>query len=67
MKKIYCFAMAVMVAMSINAKNAFLLLESSISNLPTEESNTDAGVIAENPEQNAANWYNAQFVNRYNL
>ena len=64
MKKIYCFAMAVMVAMSINAKNAFLLLESSISNLPTEESNTDAGVIAENPEQNAANWYNAQFVNK---
>ena len=56
--------MAAMVAMSINAKNAFLLLESSISNLPTEMSNTDAGEIAENPEQNAANWYNAQFVNK---
>lgn len=62
MKKIYCFVMAAMVAMSINAKNAFLLLESSISNLPTENSDTDLGVIAENPEQNAANWYNAQFV-----
>lgn len=64
MKKIYCFVMAAMVAMSIHAKNAFLLLESSISNLPTEESTTDLGVIAENPEQNAANWYNAQFVNK---
>lgn len=56
--------MAAMVAMSINAKNAFLLLESSISNLPTEKSNTDAGEIAENPEQNAANWFNGQFVTK---
>lgn len=53
-----------MTAFTLNAKNAFLLLESSISNLPTENSDTDLGVIAENPEQNAANWYNAQFVNK---
>ena len=64
MKKIYCFVMAALFALSINAKNAFLLLESSISNLPTENSETDLGTIAENPEQNAANWYNAQFVNK---
>lgn len=64
MKKFYCLAVAVMVAFSINAKNAFLLLESSISNLPQENSETELGVIAENPEQNAANWYNAQFVNK---
>lgn len=56
--------MAAMVAMSINAKNAFLLLESSISNLPTEMSNTSVGEIAENPEQNAANWFNGQFVTK---
>lgn len=54
-----------MVAFSMNAKNAFLLLESSISNLPTEESVIDGEEnVAENPEQNAANWYNAQFVNK---
>ena len=64
MKKIYLFAMAAMVAVSMNAKNAFLLLESSISNLPEEKSVTDLGEIAENPEQNAANWYNTQFVNK---
>ncbi len=64
MKKIYCFAMAALFALSINAKNAFLLLESSISNLPTENSETDLGTIAENPEQNAANWYKAQFVDK---
>ena len=63
MKKIYLFVMAAMVAMTVNAKNAFLLLESSISNLPEENSETELGVIAENPEQNAANWYNTQFVN----
>lgn len=65
MKKIYLFAMAAMVAVSMNAKNAFLLLESSISNLPTEESIIEGEEnVAENPEQNAANWYNAQFVNK---
>ena len=54
-----------MTAFTLNAaKNAFLLLESSISNLPTEQSNTEWGDIDENPEQNAANWYNAQFVNK---
>ena len=64
MKKIYLFVAAAMVAFNLNAKNAFLLLESSISNLPEENSETELGVIAENPEQNAANWYNAQFVNK---
>ena len=64
MKKIYLFVMAAMVAMTVNAKNAFLLLESSISNLPEQKSNTDLGEIAENPEQNAANWYKAQFVDK---
>ena len=64
MKKIYCFVMAAIVALSLNAQNAYLLLESSISNLPTENSETDLGTIAENPEQNAANWFNAQYVNK---
>ena len=63
MKKFFLFVAAAMTAFTLNAKNAFLLLESSISNLPEENSETDLGVIAENPEQNAANWYNAQFVN----
>ena len=65
MKKIYLFVAAAMVAFSVNAKNAFLLLESSISNLPTEESIIDGEEnVAENPEQNAANWYKAQFVDK---
>ena len=64
MKKIYLFVAAAMVAFNLNAKNAFLLLESSISNLPEENSETDLGVIAENPEQNAANWFKAQFVDK---
>jgi len=63
MKKIFLFVAAAMTAFTLNAKNAFLLLESSISNLPEENSETDLGIIAENPEQNAANWYNNQFVN----
>ena len=53
-----------MVAFSMNAKNAFLLLEASISNLPEEKSNTTLGEIAENPEQNAANWYDTQFAKK---
>lgn len=64
MKKIYCVVAAAMMVLALNAQNAFLLLESSISNLPTENSETDLGTIAENPEQNAANWFNAQFVNK---
>ena len=64
MKKIYSLVAAAMMAFSLNAQNAFLLLESSISNLPVENSETELGTIAENPEQNAANWYNAQFVNK---
>lgn len=65
MKKIYLFVAAAMMAFSVNAKNAFLLLESSISNLPTEESVIDSlENVAENPEQNAATWYKAQFVDR---
>jgi hypothetical protein len=63
MKKIFLLAAAALTAFTLNAKNAFLLLESSISNLPEENSETDLGIIAENPEQNAANWYNNQFVN----
>ena len=65
MKKIFLLAAAVMTAFTLSAsKNAFLLLESSISNLPVEQSDTEEGVIDENPEQNAANWFNAQFVNK---
>ena len=62
MKKLYVLVALAMLAFSVNAKNAFLLLGSSISNLPEEESVTDLGNIPENPEQNAANWYNNLFV-----
>lgn len=64
MKKFYLFVAAAMVAFNLNAKNAFLLLETSISNLPEESSETELGTIAENPEQNAANWFKAQFVDK---
>lgn len=64
MKKIYALVASAIMALSLNAQNAYLLLESSISNLPTENSETDLGTIAENPEQNAANWFNAQYVNK---
>ena len=64
MKKIYLFVAAAMMAFTLNAKNAFLLLESSISNLPEQSSNTDWGEVAENPEQEAATWYKAQFVDK---
>ncbi|MBR3648149.1 MAG: hypothetical protein IKN59_07165 [Paludibacteraceae bacterium] len=65
MKKFYALVAAATLALALNAQNsAYLLLESTISNLPTENSETDLGTIAENPEQNAANWFNAQFVNK---
>lgn len=64
MKKLYVLVALAMLAFTVNAKNAFLLLESSISNLPEEMSQTELGDIAENPEQNAANWYKAQFVDK---
>ena len=68
MKKITLFVAAAMTALTMNAqKSAYLMLESSISNLPEEYSEVVEGEpVAENPEQNAANWYNAQFVNRDN-
>ncbi|MBQ9426134.1 MAG: hypothetical protein IJU36_00705 [Paludibacteraceae bacterium] len=62
MKKIYVLVALAMLTFSVNAKNAYLLLASSISNLPEEVSETDLGNIPENPEQNAANWYNNLFV-----
>lgn len=68
MKKITLFVAAAMTALTMNAqKSAYLMLESSISNLPEEYSEVVEGEqVAENPEQNAANWYNAQFVNKNN-
>ncbi|MBO4362639.1 MAG: hypothetical protein J5823_07675, partial [Paludibacteraceae bacterium] len=50
------------ISYAASASTAYLLLGSSISDLPTEHSNTNFGDVAENPEQNAANWYNTQFV-----
>ena len=64
MKKFYLLVAIAMMAVALNAKNAFLLLESSISNLPTEQSETDLGTLDENPEQNAANWYKAQYADK---
>ena len=64
MKKFYFLLTAVALTLSINAQNAFLLLENAISNLPEEYSETEDAPIAENPEQNAANWFNAQYVTK---
>lgn len=74
MKKLLLCAVCLLAAMTIkaqivendltqNGKSAFLLLASSISELPTENSYIEGGdYMAENPEQNAANWYNTRFV-----
>lgn len=61
MKKISLFVAMAMTVLSLNAQNAYLLLESSVSNLPTEYSE---GEVAENPEQNAANWFQTQYVKK---
>ena len=63
MKKFYALVAVAALAFSLSAQNvAFLLLEESISNLPTENSETDLGTIAENPEINAATWFDTKYV-----
>ena len=55
MKKFFLLSLAVMMAaMTLNAQMAYLLTESAIENLPDEE--------GQKPEQNAANWFKATYV-----